>query len=62
MSGVALVQHGLEFALVVAIDASPEQMRRPIGAANLDAQLTGALDGAERLKTTSVASSIWAML
>ena len=49
MSGVALVQHGLQLALIVAVDASPEQMRRPIGAADQHAQLTGALEqGSER--------------
>jgi hypothetical protein len=44
MSGVALIQHGLQLAAVVAIDASAEQMRRSIGAAHQHAQLTGALE------------------
>jgi len=30
VAGVALVQHGLHLALVAAVDALPEEMRRPI--------------------------------
>jgi hypothetical protein len=44
MSGVALIQYRLQLAAVVAVDASPEQMRRPIGAAHQHTQLAGALE------------------
>ena len=44
MSGFALVQHGLQFALIVAVDASPEEMGGPISAADEHAQLAGALE------------------
>ena len=38
------VQHGLELALVVAIDASSEEMGGPISAADQHAQFAGALE------------------
>ena len=44
VSGVALVQHGLQLALVVAVDASPEEMGRPIRAADQHTQFAGALE------------------
>ena len=44
MSGFALVQYRLEFALIMAIDAAPEQMRGPIGTTDLDAQFARALE------------------
>jgi hypothetical protein len=66
MTSVALIEHGLQLAPVVAVDASPEQVGGPLGAAtstpNSQARRKSALSGAERLKMTSVANSIWAML
>ena len=44
VSGVALVQHGLQLALVAAVDASPEEMGRSIRAADQHAQFAGPLE------------------
>ena len=41
VAGFAPVQRGLQLALVVAVDASSEQMGRPIGVADQHARLTG---------------------
>ena len=42
VTGLALIQDGLEFAPIVTGDMPTEQVGRPLGAADQDAQLTGA--------------------
>jgi hypothetical protein len=44
VSGFALVQNRLQLAPIVVVDASPEEMGRPIGAADEHAQLAGPLE------------------
>jgi hypothetical protein len=66
VASLTLVQHSLEFALVTAADATPEQVGGSLGAADQHAQLAGApeqcLEWCRAFEDESVASSIWAML
>jgi hypothetical protein len=49
VTGFALVQHGLELALVLAVDPPSEQMGGSLGAAYQHAQFAGTLDRLDRL-------------
>ncbi len=48
MTGLALIQHGLQLALVASVDPSSEQLGGALSAAHQNAQLAGSLE--ERLE------------
>ena len=51
MTDLALVEHGLEFALIASVDTSAEELGGALGAADQHAQFTGTLEqGVERCR------------
>jgi hypothetical protein len=66
VTSVALVEHGLQLALVVTVDPPPNRWvvrsAPPTSTPSSQARWNTAFGGAARLKTTPVANSIWAML